>query len=449
MIKLCRKEIEYLKIHREVRDLLLARRLWEAYEKDTEMIGAIRSLIRAGVEHLTERILPDFAGAEIQKFLNDECDGLDIWEGKKQTVAMVKDLGNKQPSWWNLGKCGGFLRLYGTAIEWFRNHLDDGIRPFEEDKRRDGKPTPVSERVQAWEAESRKIRRTPALQGQPWDSTLRSELDFLENGRDQWRKKVAKKGGQYTGDPFNKKKFRLRDSVKGRSVPKEYRGIVICPYDPIWHTGITLFKLKQESTIRKIDALFGLPEGADISGTTTDHAYGIFYCLYSLEQKAKAGSIPQSTVDRVNKRLPLVLLTPLIQMIAEYHHSMLESATALSLNDLIDYKIGFYTSLLPLEWDSNTRTTTQWRSNLDITNKVRRLLQESEAAATHMVVFEGANHDHSLAGYALDYSDAEEVKKFKKMASLGVDEYFNFANLPAQVRRNDVQNLLKRHKLKI
>ena len=93
--------------------------------------------------------------------------------------------------------------------------------------------------------------------------------------------------------------------------------------------GAMEWKIEDTSTIGKIDRVFGLPFGADISGTTTDN-------LYFLTGWADA-----------SKGDPLVMMLPLAVIIGEYHHALLEVAAAMSLRKVISYSIGFYSTLLP------------------------------------------------------------------------------------------------------
>ncbi len=86
--------------------------------------------------------------------------------------------------------------------------------------------------------------------------------------------------------------------------------------------------LANHSAVGKLDRVFGLLEGADISGTTADtcyliHAFGLGRLMY---------------------------LLPLGTLVYNFHHSWIEVALALSTNRMItgiDYDLGFYSSCLP------------------------------------------------------------------------------------------------------
>jgi|GEM_PF-2337984 len=95
------------------------------------------------------------------------------------------------------------------------------------------------------------------------------------------------------------------------------------------------FQLQDTSTVGKIDRVFGTVPAADISGTTTDNIF--FISRFSKAIKH----------DFMNALDPIFHLLPLATIVAGAHHSLLEVALALSLNNKVDYQIGFYETLMP------------------------------------------------------------------------------------------------------
>lgn len=94
-------------------------------------------------------------------------------------------------------------------------------------------------------------------------------------------------------------------------------------------SGSVVWNQLDDSTVRRIDLAFGLPLGADISGTTTD-------CMHFM-----------SGFAYLSNKDPLPMMLPLATIVSEYHHSLLEVAAAMSLRKVISYQIGFYESLCP------------------------------------------------------------------------------------------------------
>ena len=103
-------------------------------------------------------------------------------------------------------------------------------------------------------------------------------------------------------------------------------------------SGIGKVRLKDESTVKKIDCAYGLAEGCDISGTTAD---SIFFFDYV--SKFIAG-LPEAIPPQ---DLPLIQLFPMATMGSQGHHTVLECALTLTQNKLIEYRVGFYSTLMP------------------------------------------------------------------------------------------------------
>ncbi len=125
--------------------------------------------------------------------------------------------------------------------------------------------------------------------------------------------------------------------VKGRSTIKTFK---LGGPKPFW--GIGTFRLMANSTVRKVDIAFGLPEGADASGTTADSILVVSRVKSFIEAYKALG------ID-LFKSVPeyLLQLLPLVTMVAKGHHTLFESTLTLSFHNYINYIIGFYESLLP------------------------------------------------------------------------------------------------------
>lgn len=95
------------------------------------------------------------------------------------------------------------------------------------------------------------------------------------------------------------------------------------------HAGIAKWAIMAEDITGKMDQFFGLMPGATISGTTTDN-------IFFLEQFGRI----------VND--PIYYLLPLASIVAGGHHSLLEVALPLTLNNLINYSVGCYSTLMPV-----------------------------------------------------------------------------------------------------
>lgn len=103
-------------------------------------------------------------------------------------------------------------------------------------------------------------------------------------------------------------------------------------------SGIEKISLTEKSTVKKIDSAYGLAEGCDISGTTADSIF--FFDHVNTFIKGLPEAIPSDV-------LPAIQLFPMATMGSQGHHTVLECALTLTQNKIIDYRVGFYTTLMP------------------------------------------------------------------------------------------------------
>jgi len=115
--------------------------------------------------------------------------------------------------------------------------------------------------------------------------------------------------------------------------------------------GRQLKKVAGNSNVLKLDRLFGLSELCDISGTTADSTAAME--LWSPTEKVNVvHKGKQYSYDAPSLGTSYHLL-PLATMPSGAHHSILEVALTLSLNDIMSYRIGFYHTLLPTVSDGS------------------------------------------------------------------------------------------------
>lgn len=154
------------------------------------------------------------------------------------------------------------------------------------------------------------------------------------------------------------------------------------------------------STVKKIDKAFGLPVGADISGTTADS-------IFFIERLARLCNIPYD---------PLYQLVALATLVAARHHAVLESALTLTLNKIITYKIGFYESLLP----SDSRHVAK--------SAIKSALSEHDNHDwnAHILVYFD-QPEKVVGGYEFT---GEHIDRFRKLATTGPDFMWLFTTMP-------------------
>jgi len=162
--------------------------------------------------------------------------------------------------------------------------------------------------------------------------------------------------------------------------------------------GIKDVRLMPHSTVRKIDTAFGLPQGADISGTTADSIIILKQVnLFSrvLEQAARK-QLPEAVLQ----------LLPLATMVSLGHHTVVESALTLTLSRFINYSIGFYSTLMPNPTD---------RRGIDeeVSGRMMRALcnAESHRGNIHFICYYTGSAYEGLV-----YETRAELEEFRKFA---------------------------------
>jgi hypothetical protein len=181
-----------------------------------------------------------------------------------------------------------------------------------------------------------------------------------------------------------------REAVWKQEPGGRYRGAWNHPMEPhilnlkgpATTPGINGKRSLEGSTVLKVDRLFGLLRGADISGSTAEGA---------------------SILERWGSDLlhSAYYLLPLATLVYNCHHTVLEVALTLSLNRIVDYHIGFYTTLLP---DGAP-------PELD---EIVKALNDAESEARHFVVF----YENSQPKGCLEFAQTWE-KKLLKQSNFG------------------------------
>jgi hypothetical protein len=385
-----------------------------------------------------------FLNAKKQKAL-DEVKFMDCFEGKSPKWKDFADM-QKRPEVWfsDIGKIGGWFRVHAELSEHMCNfvlaalnlkrdpNIDNEIA-----KTRFGLTTTSSKLADKYTRIIAMGRPDPKLNLSTPD--VIAILDREYEGRLSHQVKLARRvlksqvmtpGGKtfklyaYTAEWFGKWQYkgettdagyqtklqeaatseqqfllqRARRSESGLSIPPDLRKYIRVPThlrgtpdmktDKGWQfSGIIKWRQMEWDRLWQISQLYGLPRGATISGTTTDHQFAIYETLTHIETLGTNSNISSGVkgameakglAQRIQQLLPYLHLVPVIQMGSQMHHSLCEMGTALSLNDFIEYHVGYYTTLLPPA-DKGMMVY-----DVDFDKKVREALAAAESAVTHM-----------------------------------------------------------------
>ena len=282
---------------------------------------------------------------------------------------------------WTASECGDWIRVYGEIIE---KKTFFGI---DQDKLR------------------KEPQKGPAGS---WDKT-----EFSEGVSKQ-------KTSQPTYQPDN---LRRRVELKALSAPQ--RGDYIDGSTPsrelmasMPFAGIKKWAIMANDITGKMDRVFGLLRGATISGTTTDN-------IYFLRQYG------QVVGDPVN------FLLPLGTIVAGGHHSLIEVALPLTINGLVDYRVGCYSTLFP---DREPKGT-----NDEAARIIRRVLVAYEIRPENrlmLVYYRGGSVDGCLV-----CEKPDEKQQWKETFRADKDLMNEFIQVPPDPSKGQIETFAMRHGL--
>ena len=134
--------------------------------------------------------------------------------------------------------------------------------------------------------------------------------------------------------------------------------------------GMRIFNLSYTSTIYRINEMFGLVHGADISGSVQNYVFVIdkmFSAEFELTESIVLSRLTHYSDEALKKTYrynPYLIFTCFATLVAEFHHTVLEVALALSMSwsDTfeIKYAPGIYTSLNPLYFVDDLPASKNW-----------------------------------------------------------------------------------------
>jgi len=209
---------------------------------------------------------------------------------------------------------------------------------------------------------------------------LRPNPTFVQVGKPKTGSKPIKEGGW--GENFGH-----RDRLEIGEDDQIRRGAPYVNIGPIVR-GVEKYKFEPKSVIATIDRTFGLrPEGGDVSGTTTDSIYALRWA------GGTAGVNPNI--------LAAFQLLPMVTMVPQGHHAMVECAYPLSRHGYIDYHIGYYKTLVPLKATD--------RIKQDLEKVIAQY--DSDMRNKHILVW-----GHGTQEEGVQMATQAEIDDFKRMA---------------------------------
>ncbi len=261
----------------------------------------------------------------------------------------------------------GMRRLMQLSLQWNLDDFSDIIRLFGE--------LAENLRFRNWQMHNKE------------KSSLRPEPTFLQPGKS----KSIQQGGWGTEfGPRHRSNVPESMQVRREDPYLDIRTLSSRPFPspfPPLIRGVERFKFEQHSVIAAMDRTFGLkPEGGDVSGTTTDS-------IYAINWAGGAAHVGQATLDALQ-------LLPIVTMVPQGHHSVLECAYPLSRHGYMDYHIGYYETLVP-----QTASDT-------IKNDLKKAVAnyEKDQRNKHVLVWGSGGQKRGVS------LEGEEIDQFRKMS---------------------------------
>jgi hypothetical protein len=313
-------------------------------------------------------------------------------------------------------QCGNLIRFYGEVIDSCRS-----LTPFFTSERAKQIGWRYGGGGEAFKASRNPAYAAEADKGMVWQKTPTKKVNSWQQTGDTWAKvpTTAVVGG-------GRIRVKANDFFGGRDakVANPYYDLIpgtLFQNQPLHDLhvgqqsgGVMVWKIEDTSTIGKIDRTFGLPYGADISGTTTDNLYFL------------TGWADISSGD------PLLMMLPLAAIVGEYHHSLLEVAAAMTLRKVINYSIGFYTTLMP--------KLPEGKAALEQRGAVQTILAAAENDPRNKHILLHYSKTNKIAGCFL--AEPGEYDLFKKLGTIDISMWPRFNGMSSYPQEADIMRLL-------
>jgi len=387
------ERIDSLVFQKQANEVELAFDLLEIFNKTEGLINPLRQLASFAIDEMLT-LRPD--NLEERKIL------MQAWNKESSIEDLIKRPSWQSPRQWREPKkrfrdpwsflkaasanvvklraeeCSDAVRLYGEVVEKGANlHKDLAKAPHD--------------------------RYLPGRQKSAADRY--AELDQIKSAR--------RKGGDDVWKVGRSRKF-----AENQQVPKgPARNLILAQKG-----GINVWALKDASTIYKIDRAFGVVEGADISGTTTDNIFFLnrFVGLLKKQFPSVVGNLED----------PIYHMLPLASIVACAHHSLLEVALAMSINDVNDYRIGLYSTLMPFQ----SRHPAQGR--------IMSVLQRAESNLRNRLMVLYYRRPGTVGGCYLFAKHGRERQDFARLAKADLNMLSTFAASRTYPTQDNIEHFM-------
>ena len=367
-------DVGYLKYKKQIHELKVGKAMYEWYESQTALLNTVRQVVAYAFFRLFDLLKMDpclgavakpmgkgpryvdllgimpkanksrqpdaTIGTAIRNTLKNEKFLL-VWD-RYSVGNDLAGLGKILTEYreWSVSDCSELVRVWGGIVEAVGESVLDKKHPW----------TGAAE-VKAIAQRLDDIRKRAKGQSQAFKGKLKPErLQTLRGSHQKWKGpgEGVRERVKYVGQERKVPEWMKRYVLAGDAYPGLIRGC-------------SILKPVNMSLVKHLDSVYGLWEGADISGTTTDFI-GCFEAAWMMAFEGVLAA--DNPPDVLNYALEVAtwcfpyfaLLAP-AAMVYGYHHTMYEIAVALSLAygvdkgdkkpAVFDYYVGWYDSIVP------------------------------------------------------------------------------------------------------
>ncbi len=444
-LRLTKAEWIRLKEVRAIRDLRTVGKLWGIFEENKELMWTFRGLCSRGLRLIHKEVLPydttkkepdtdpkwykDYIGSFACKMLDCWPNGGPNTKGRRRLRYLRgKDDTAAQTYFKDLGMIGGYFRYHAEVCETKAEKANDSSedegrqswQKFIEYRPESGGDYATDRYTNKWftKWQDKRVAKT--------DETKAFYEKYAENER--------------AGAKMQHQRARYSRKEEEQDAPDYVKPFIHRPKGKEnYITGITLHHQSSWDRLRLISQLHGLPPGATISGTTTDHMYTLFHVLGTAEQDKTVQG--KKFIKAVYKYMPFIVLLPTVQMVRQYHHALIETAASLSLNDLISYRVGYYSTLL-MPWQEGCT----WSK--PVYDRVKKTLTLADSAVPHVYAMDDGSIERkkpkNFVAVMANPRNEKEMKAHYDEALLNPNTVKKFEDIPEKITWEYVQRKLSK-----
>ena len=441
-------------------ELLLARNLVDVFNDSTSQLKKdMNQLVSKAFKYLSSQA---GYGSALEPALVDES-GLTLWKKYGQSTGGVRlALIDAAAGGLEATYCSDLIRLLGTIVEkgkdknlqWAINEFktkEDIRKPAPLPRDEKGRPLPLGlttlPPIPEGELQKAKTEDEAKALRAEWEQKQREAMVWGQKGKEfkdtqglaggRWQKQGPGWVDRYGGK--NVLQGRVRENpdavdqklkaYEGMMLDAKSRGMLLKEAKP-WLVPMIDKELPDKSKVKvpdqtrilqsvvgKMERAFGYPVmGADVSGTTADSTY-------------VTRSFKQYTGKDID---PIMFLLPFATIVAGGHHHLLEVAGTLTLYGTIDYSVGLYDTILPIN-----PSIEKSRYQSEVT-KIKAALAQATRNAQRILVY--WKDTEPLGAVELDSEDWKEVAKLAPAG--GASLWHLFLRVSPSPTLDDLRDLL-------